>query len=741
MKPITATLLLFILTRPSLCAQVNFNGSFEQLENGKPRGWLLTYAQNQDEGYTTSLDSIEKRSGKYAMSLEKRTDKANYAAVGWSTYQSYEGTTVEVRGYIKTKDITRGSAGLWMRVEGRSGNLMAEFMEKDGPRGTTGWKKYSLLYKYDRDEVASINVGGILLGNGKAWFDDLELLIDGKPINQSKTYLARGKQGDTTFRDGSGILLTTVTSQQQINLSFAGEFWSFLKYHHPSVAKGDYYWDAELFRILPGVIEARNNEELSRALEAYLDTFPKPPVCESCASEQKNDISLMPDYGNLFNGKIAGKSLSGKLDYIRNNRNTGSNYYVSLAAGVRNPSFTNERPYGQMIYPDAGYRLLCLYRYWAMVNYFFPYRHQTEPNWHQVLQESIPEFLSAKNEKEYTIAVLSLIAKVKDTHANIWSNNRALTSFKGRWGTPVQARFIEGKLVVTGYYTDSFGLRDKLKTGDEIVAINNREVEQLIKEYLPVTPASNYETQLRDLPNNYLLRSNDTVIKLKVKSDKGLREVVIPTVDLSLTFKNIDYQNSNGYFLINKDIAYVYPAKYKNEDLPAIKKLFANAKGMVIDMRCYPSDFMPFTFGNYIKAKKSDFVKFSIPDLSNPGQFSFTPTLKNGGGGGFRGNVIVIVNATSQSNAEYTTMAFQSSPNVKVLGSITAGADGNISSITLPGGISTVFSGIGVFYPDGSPTQRVGVRIDYPVQPTIKGIREGRDELLEKAIELLHKGW
>lgn len=83
-------------------------------------------------------------------------------------------------------------------------------------------------------------------------------------------------------------------------------------------------------------------------------------------------------------------------------------------------------------------------------------------------------------------------------------------------------------------------------------------------------------------------------------------------------------------------------------------------------------------------------------------------------------------------------MAFQSSPNVTVIGRTTAGADGNVSRITLPGGISTLIFGMGVLYPDGTETQRKGVRIDYEIKPTIKGIKDGRDELLEKAIEIIN---
>lgn len=85
-------------------------------------------------------------------------------------------------------------------------------------------------------------------------------------------------------------------------------------------------------------------------------------------------------------------------------------------------------------------------------------------------------------------------------------------------------------------------------------------------------------------------------------------------------------------------------------------------------------------------------------------------------------------------------MALQSSPNVTVIGSQTAGADGNVSAIQLPGGISTMISGLGIYYPDGTETQRKGVKIDVVIKPTIKGIKTGRDELLEKAEAIILGG-
>ena len=105
----------------------------------------------------------------------------------------------------------------------------------------------------------------------------------------------------------------------------------------------------------------------------------------------------------------------------------------------------------------------------------------------------------------------------------------------------------------------------------------------------------------------------------------------------------------------------------------------------------------------------------------------------------FKGKVIILVNEITQSQAEYTTMALRVAPNATVLGSTTAGADGNVSQFTLPGGINTMISGIGVYYPDGKETQRIGMIPDIVIKPTIKGIKQDSDELIEKAIELINK--
>jgi carboxyl-terminal processing protease len=92
---------------------------------------------------------------------------------------------------------------------------------------------------------------------------------------------------------------------------------------------------------------------------------------------------------------------------------------------------------------------------------------------------------------------------------------------------------------------------------------------------------------------------------------------------------------------------------------------------------------------------------------------------------------VVLVNEKTQSYAELSAMLLQAIPGAVVLGSETAGADGNIVSVPFPGGLLTYYSGIGVYYADGRETQRVGIVPTRLVRPTGAGIRAGRDEVLD----------
>lgn len=743
-----AYLTLFFLCFSMIsCAQKStYNVNAEEISptTKMPKDWSFSFNDEQKLAYTIRLDSVIKQSGKHALSIQKSGNQSSFGVIDYKISKTFTGKRIELRGYIKIEQVGTGFAGLWMRIDGKDGPVAFDNMQKENIKGTKDWQAYTIKLDYDSDAAKEIHIGGLLVGTGKAWFDGFQLFIDGQPIDEApiKQVVLAKAELDTAFSTSSVIMPFKTNKTIINNLTLAGQYWGFLKYHHPLIAKGDYNWDAELFRFLPQVIAAKNNNELSKVLEAHLDKITVPSSTKNEPISDNKNIALKPNYGQLFDGSVFSKSLTNKLLSVKNSTRASTHYYISFMPGVGNPKFQNEKSYAKMAYPDAGYRILSLYRYWAMINYFFPYKDLIDHDWNQELSTALPGFVEAKDTKAYVLATLKIISKISDTHANIWNNQESLNQFKGKFKLPFKAEFIENKLVVTGYYGDTLNVKQKFLIGDVVSKINGKSLDQLLKNFLPYTAASNYDTQLRDLPRNFLLRGNTELFTVELNRAGVKRVETSSGVPLFFSKQSETVGETTGYKLLNDKIGYVYPGKYKNADLPAIKELFKNTSGIIIDMRCYPSDFMPFTFGNYIKSVQSPFVKFTTGGLSQPGLFTYTPSLNNGASTGntYTGKVIVIVNATSQSQAEYTTMAFQSSPNVKVIGSTTAGADGNVSSIMLPGGIATMISGIGVFYPDGTPTQRVGVKIDHILKPTIKGITEGKDELLDHAINAILSG-
>jgi hypothetical protein len=187
--------------------------------------------------------------------------------------------------------------------------------------------------------------------------------------------------------------------------------------------------------------------------------------------------------------------------------------------------------------------------------------------------------------------------------------------------------------------------------------------------------------------------------------------------------------------MLSNDIAYLKLSGTRTEDIPGFIRSAEGTIGFIVDIRNYPKEFAVFALGSHFVTKESPFAVFTVPDLSNPGAFyltqpvALTPTEPY-----YSGKLVILVDDLTVSQAEYTAMALRASPRSITVGSTTAGADGNVSKIPLPGMMSTMISGIGVMYPDSIPTQRVGVQIDTVVHPTALGLQNGRDEILEMAI-------
>lgn len=729
-------LLLFHLCFTDANSQIapDYNLDLEQWRKGQPlpEKWF-----QWGRGYTVVTDSTEKYNNLRSVVIRapQEIPSGAFGCVASSLPAVYEGKEIELRGYLKLSKVD-GAAGLMLRIDGKAGTLQFNNMQEEGIRGTQDWKQYSIRLPYPA-QAASIYVGALLTGKGEIWVDNFDLFIDGKPLSEAPLRKPAAALTDKEFDNGSGISFGPLTPSLIDNLAYTGKLWGFLKYHHPAIATGDVNWDYELFRVLPGILNAGTKAEKEKVLAQWIRKLG--PLTPGTAPSPKGQVAFSPDFA-WMEQTASGKELSALLDQVRKaQRPDEDHYYIAMAPTIGNPEFRNEAHYSNMPYPDAGFRLLSLFRYWNMIEYFFPYKPLIKENWDDVLREFVPRFVEAKDEAAYQLAALELIASVKDTHATLQNPGKALEAYWGNRYSAAELSNVEGKPVVTDFFNPSLATESGLKTGDVIEKIDGRNVESIISDMLPYTPASNRPTQLRNL-SLHLLRSNNPVLKVQVGREGKTLELEVPTYEKNKINLYANYNKQDTCFrLIRPDVAYLFPGKFRNQYLDVIAPEISKTKALIIDLRCYPSDFIVFTVGRLLLPDAKPFVKFTAGSVKHPGVFSFTPNLTLGEKNPeyYKGKVVILVNERTLSQSEYTAMAFSQAPDVNIVGSTTAGADGNVSMITLPGNIRTAISGIGVFYPDGRETQQVGIIPDIEIRPTIRGIIEGRDEVLEKALEII----
>lgn len=537
---------------------------------------------------------------------------------------------------------------------------------------------------------------------------------------------------NTEFIKGSNITIYDLDNTKIESLNKLCRVWGFAKYYHPKVVDGSKNWDFELFRIMPMVLEAKNQDEVNNILYTWLNKFGE--FKESSYSENA-EVKIKADTNWISDENYLGRELSTLLikmskTYISNRDKA----YVNYEKDSVYPNFGNEHKYASIDYNDDGYKLLALFRYWNIIEYYYPYRTVIGEDWNKVLNEFIPKIINSDNDLSYKLTLSELTSRIHDSHASISDFNYTLYNYWGVNIAPIKFLLVEDKIVVTDII-NKYEDHCNLKVGDVILEINNKDIFQVIKEKSKYLSFSRDEAIVNGL-SYFLFRTSDDSLPLKIERDG--KDLIEEVKCYDLQEVDINEINGGSHKLLTNNIGYINPGALDKDEIKVIMKEFKDTDGIIVDLRYYPSDMITYTIPDYLLPEKTMFSKMTIANQSIPGEFVYTEDFSVGKNNKdyYKGKIVIIINECTQSNAEFTTMALRKSPNAVVIGENSIGADGNVSAFTLPGGIITHITGIGVYTPEGFETQRIGIEPDVYVKPTIQGIREGKDELLEKAIEI-----
>lgn len=561
--------------------------------------------------------------------------------------------------------------------------------------------------------------------------------IGGCSLTKNISRLERDK--DQEFDKGSGIHFSSVPEKKTTDLAKLCKVWGVVKYYHPEVISGNVNWDYELFRVMPYILE--EDSDVNSILYEWICSFDSKTVLGDIDQQYQfpeDSIQLSPSTDWCNDENYLGKKLSLKLSSLLDtNISERENAYVSFKDDSPYPFMENEDPYPKMKLDDTGYRLLSLFRYWNIIEYYYPYKDVIGEDWDKVLLEFIPKLVHGSDDYEsYLLTISELTTRIHDSHVNVTDISKRF----GMYQIPVNFIKIDNQIVISKIIREC-----GLELGDIVIKVGDEDIDAILKN------RKKYISQSREDTSNILSvdlfriheKSADVTVIRNGKTIVVNVEGSQRNISISVDTKSQEMEGSKIY--------YINAGLLKNGEIKKSMEKWWNSKGLIVDLRNYPSSIIAYELAEYLIPTEKEFFRVSMPNPVVPGEFYYTdpfvsgkPKGTNNGNsndGVYKGKLVIIIDEHTISQGETTTMSLRNTPNSIVIGRPSAGTNGDMCRFILPGNIRTSISGFGVFYPDKEPTQRIGIQPDIYINPTIEGIREGRDEFIEKAIEIIKENF
>ena len=537
-------------------------------------------------------------------------------------------------------------------------------------------------------------------------------------------------------------------SEETERLAYLGKVWGYLKYHHPKVGKGDLDWDAALLQAISKVKAAKTKKDYNLILTNLLNQAGPLPE-QSPYTDKPAQLKVNIDEAWFQNDVIVDKLVTEQLAAVQKAFIPQPNFYVSngyQAQQQGQPVFMNEKSYEDLTLPDEKYRLLALIRYWNAVNYFYPHKHLLGNTWHENLIRFIPKMQQAQDALTYQLAFAELAATLNDAQAGAFSP--LLRDHFGAYSLPFRVSYVDGQTVVTRILSDSLATLANIKLGDVLLELDGQKTDAVRKQFEPYTGSPNENARQHAINQKLIMGKATPAVTLVLK--RGIEKITTTTsrhrVDVLYAQQQRNAPSGTPWRLIKeKRNSYGY-LDVKNLGIPQIPAAFTalkNTNGLIIDLRTFLFTPLVYDLISHLYDQKTEFVNLIDADASYPGTLIYSrPTAlrKANASELYKGKLVILVNENTFGLSELTALALQQKPGAVILGSQTAGAYGNVSSMVLPGGVMLTFTGQGATYPTGETLQRHGVKVDIPVKPTLNSITTGRDELLDQSIFYLQNG-
>ncbi len=753
------------------------NLDFEQGEVGQePAGWIVPQPL-REKGYRAMTVAEQPESGARCAVLsapEKPPGPGDFGNLMRSVdATAYRGKRVRFRAAVRAegKDGAPPRAQLWMRVD-RDGGAMG-FFDNMGDRPVTSatWGRYEIVGDVAPD-AQGVSIGMILVAGSRAWIDSASIEV-----------LGEAGLGNEPARP--------LTPRGLDNLAAFTRLLGYVRYFHPSDAAAATDWNRFALAGVQAVEKATGPEDLARTLTSlFLPIAPTvridpigrpqpvpaellaPPAAAAGATARvvawrHVGVSLGMDnaQGQIYRSEriddqasaprkgADGEALPSVVlprpgQPLRVDLGGGVSALVPLAlyadakgtipaASVGGAAVVPkgpDKPAGFLPSgDDRATRLADVALAWNVFQHFYPYFDVVLADWPGELRRGLTRAATDRDVAAFEDTLDHLVAALHDGHGHVYQSSDGRPRH-----LPLLWDWVENRLVVTVVDREHAA---GVVPGDVVTAIDGRPVEAaLLAEEERISGAT---AQWRRYQSLQKLASGKTgSVRLTVEHPGGTKAEV--TLERSLPVYGpgaLEEKRPEKIAEVAPGVIYIDIGRISDDDWKGALDRLSKAKGIVFDFRGYPS--LSPVFLQHLTGVPIESAQWRIPVITRPDHegWSFasshwtleplTPRLT--------AHIAFVTDGRAISYAESCMGIVEHYKLGAIVGAPTAGTNGNINPFTLPGGYRFIWTGMQVLKHDGSRHHGVGILPTVPASRTIQGVAAGKDEVLQRAIEVVSK--
>jgi C-terminal processing protease CtpA/Prc len=397
---------------------------------------------------------------------------------------------------------------------------------------------------------------------------------------------------------------------------------------------------------------------------------------------------------------------------------------------------TREDGYATMRLPELPWRQLSVIKFWSVIDSFYPYKQDIADAWPDILPRYFNKMREVASAREYALTLAEMAALIGDDH--VFVRNRETRAFFGVSAPDVELRVLDGQVAVTRLGNVTFNSSARLEVGDIVLAIDGKPVQQRIAEIAPYLSASNPAGKLRSILSYLLAGPRDSKVRIQGSNKLGESFDVAMEREAPPAPKELDPRLP--FRPLARGNYYVDLTRLERKQVARMFEAAAGAKAIVFDMRGYPKE-TGWDIAAQLEPRRGKTGPIFRRPLVSPtrgGEFTeFVQTVEPARAPRYKGRVVMLIDERTVSQGEHTAMLLESVTDVLYIGSNSAGTNGDVTNVLLPGNIMAAFSGYAVKRYSGGVLHPTGIAPHVQARPTLQGVRQGRDEVLEAAVRYL----